>query len=208
MTSLLFSPGLWCLIWAMSCYTYPLMTNSVSWLMYQNRTRTCEGKEKSIEMLCRLTGLCSRRRKRPRSDDVACFCFHSERECGAEAGRGSMYVCRVPVRWGIFHPPARPSLITSQLWSNSQGREGNKSQAEVTASSRRTRTHKKCNLHNLFSKLLRWRDLWVPDNPSGLTNAIKQAPSPHLFLITACGAKTWEYLNAYEAIYLNINSCR
>lgn len=113
MTSLLFSPGLWCLIWAMSCYTYPLMTNSVSWLMYQNRTRTCEGKEKSIEMVCRLTGLCSRRRKRARSDDVACFCFHSERECGAEAGRGSMYVCRVPVRWGIFHPPP-----PAHLWSH------------------------------------------------------------------------------------------
>lgn len=47
----------------------------------------------------------------------------------------------------------------------------------------------------------------MPDNPSGLTNAIKHAPSPHLFLITACSA-TREHLNADEVIYLNINSGR
>lgn len=68
----LFNPRLWCLIWAVSCYTYPLMTNSVSWLARQNRNashmwgwrggkKKNKKKGKSIEMLQCLTGLCSRR---------------------------------------------------------------------------------------------------------------------------------------------------
>lgn len=42
------------------------------------------------------------KKEKETSDGVACFCFLSERVCGAETGRGSMYVCRVPVRWGIY----------------------------------------------------------------------------------------------------------
>lgn len=44
----------------------------------------------------------TREKGRETSDGVARFCFLSERERGVETGRSCMYVCRVPVRWGIL----------------------------------------------------------------------------------------------------------
>lgn len=164
-------------------------------------------------MLRRLTGLCSRRQKRARSDGVVRFCFHCERERGAETGRGSMYVCRVPVRWGIFFfpPPfahlwSRPSFEVTLR--EGRGIKAKQKSRQVHVALELTKSAI-CIIYSLnCSNVRRWRDLWVPDNPSSLTNAIKHAPSPHLFLITACSAKTREHLNAYEVIYLNINSGR
>lgn len=58
------------------------------------------------------------KKKGKTSDGVACFCFPSESARCAETGRGSMYVCRVLVHWGIYFFiffPLQLSLITSQL---------------------------------------------------------------------------------------------
>lgn len=52
--------------------------------MHKNRPQIYQGKAESIEMLQRLTGLCSQREEREKeetSDDVTCFCFLSERDC-------------------------------------------------------------------------------------------------------------------------------
>lgn len=163
-------------------------------------------------MLRRLTGLCSRRQERPRSDIVARFCFHFER--GGCWNRQRIYVCmqgdgtlgNIPPHPPPAHLWSRPSFEAT--FSEGRGIKAKQKSRQVHVALELTKSAI-CIIYSLnCSNARRWRDLWVPDNPSGLTNAIKHAPSPHLFLITACGAKTWEHLNAYEVIYLNINSGR
>lgn len=157
----------------------------------------------------------AKKKKKKERDQTPSLAFvFTGRARAAETGRGSMYVCRVPVRWGIFSLPP-PTL--AHLWSRPSFEVTLREGRGIKAKQKSQQVHVAleltksaiCIIYSLnCSNARRWRDLWVPDNPSGLTNAIKRAPSPHLFLITACGAKTWEHLNACEVIYLNINSSR
>lgn len=167
-------------------------------------------------MLRRLTGPCSRRQKKRseiRRRRSLLFSL-GERVLLRQAEDLCMYAgCRYVGEYFLSPPP--PTL--AHLWSRPSFEVTLREGRGIKAKQKSQQVHVAleltksaiCIIYSLnCSNARRWRDLWVPDNPSGLTNAIKRAPSPHLFLITACGAKTWEHLNACEVIYLNINSSR
>lgn len=163
-------------------------------------------------MLRRLTGLCSRRRKseiRQRCSLLfslweRAWCWDRQRIYVCMQGAGTLG--NIPPHPPLAHLWSRPSFEVTLR--EGRGIKAKQKSRQVHIALELTKSAI-CIIYSLnCSNVRRWRDLWVPDNPSGLTNAIKYVPSPHLFLITACGAKTWEHLNAYEVIYLNINSGR
>lgn len=116
-------------------------------------------------MLQCLTGLSSRRHekkekekreKKKTSDDVACFCFLSERACGVETGRSCMYVCRVPVRWGIYFFNCLWSLPGFEVTLSEWGKKPSRSHRKFTL---QLGLAKNCNLHNLFFKQLKCKEM-------------------------------------------------
>lgn len=162
MTSLLFNPGLWCLIWAMSCYTYPLMTNSVSWL--RTKIEHAHVRERRNQLKCCVVWQdCVRGDKKERDQTPLLAFVFTEWESAWCGDRRRIYVCMQGAGtlgnfFLFFHPFAH-------LWSRpgfevilGEGR-GIKAKQKSRQVHVATRTHKKCNLHNLFFKLFKCEEM-------------------------------------------------
>lgn len=112
-------------------------------------------------MLRCLTGLCLRRQKKKKKHQTVSLAFVfwvREYAVLRQAENLCMYAgCRYVGEFIFF----QLSLITSRLWSNSQWKDGGgggakqKSQQVHIA----TRTHKNCDLHNLFFKPLKCKEM-------------------------------------------------
>lgn len=139
--------------------------------MHKNRPQIYQGKAESIEMLQRLTGLCSQREEREKeetSDDVTCFCFLSERDCHWDR-QAWVCVCVCEQQAWTFGNLFFFSTLWSPpcLWSNSfeWGKEPSWSHRKFTLQLRLAGNR---YLHNLF-----FLNCWKRGEMSGSVGALQ-----------------------------------
>lgn len=99
-------------------------------------------------------------KKRKTSDGVTCFCFLSKRVCGVETGRSCMYVCRVPVRWGIYFFNCLWSLPGFEVTLSEGGKKPRQKSPQVHTATRPLQKTAICIIYSLNSlNAKRWEDL-------------------------------------------------